>query len=126
MNETQAIAEAIVATLQEQRRFEEAAQPALRRYVTDKSFPLEDRFAMWSQYCVKEGASWIPSSGDFGLVGDIVRDDPESFSRYATYDWDDLLELYHGCELAEKYDVTEDEFTELLIETNFGSFKMDW
>lgn len=126
MNETQAIAEAIVATLQANRHFEATAQPALRQYVTDKSIPLEDRFAVWSQYCVKEEATWIPSSGDFGIVGDIVRDDPESFSRYAKYDWDDLLELYHGCELAEKYGITMDEFTEQLIDTNFGSFVMDW
>lgn len=122
------IADAIVATLVAQKLFYLDSQPALRRYVMDKSFPLEERFLIWANHCKKNEGGWYPDASEFGIIGKMVNAcDPMDYDRYATYDWDWFLDYIQDDEdLATKYGVTVDEFKEQLIETNFGSFVMDW
>ena len=122
------IADAIVATLQAQKIFYRDCQPSLRRYVTDKSHPLDERFAVWSEHCKKEEDGCCPSAGEFGVIGDMFTAcDPYDYDRYAMYDWDYFLDTIQDDEnLQAKYNITVDEFKEQLMETNFGSFLMDW
>jgi len=122
------IADAIVATLVAQKLFYLSSQPALRRYVTDKSFPLEERFPVWVNHCKKEEGGWCPGSNEFGPIGKMVNDcEPTDYDRYAVYDWDFFLDAIQEDEdLQSKYKITVDEFKEQLIDTNFGSFIMDW
>ncbi len=122
------IADAVVAILQSQKIFYQSCQPSLRRYVTDKSQPLDERFAVWSEHCKKEEGGYYPSAGEFGVMGDMVTAcDPYDYDRYAMYNWDYFLDTLQDDEkLQTKYKITVDEFKEQLIETNFGSFVMDW
>ncbi len=128
MEVTTRLVEAIVKTIEGQKRFAQDMQPTLKKYVRDKSFPLASRFAVWSAYCDKQVGGWCPGTNEFGIIGKMVNAcDPMDYDRYATYSWDWFLDaITEDDELREKYGVTVDEFKEQLIETNFGSFDMDW
>lgn len=122
------LADAIVATLVSQKLFYLDSQTALRWYVTDRTFPLEDRFVVWANHCKKVEGGWYPGANEFGIIGKMVNDcKPMDYDRYAVYNWNWFLDQIQDDEdLAAKYGVTVDEFKEQLIETNFGSFVMDW
>jgi len=115
----------IVDALKADALFQKKVQPTLRRYVIDKSYPLDARFQVWKDYCDKEERSSILARGDFGQFGDWVRDGyPDTYERGRVYTWKDFLEFaeddYDG------FTLPVDELMEMLIETNFGSFVMDW
>lgn len=114
--------------MQAHKAFAKESQFALRGYVTDRTFPLNARFLVWSEYCVKKESGDSPGSNEFGIIGKMVNDrEPIDYDRYAVYDWDWFLDqIQEDEDLATKYGVTVDEFKEQLIETNFGSFVMDW
>jgi hypothetical protein len=105
-------------------------QPILRQYVADKSFPLEERFEVWSQYCKKEEYGCIIHKGEFGWIGGMVDDCwPDYYERYREYDWEFFLDAMQDDYYREDKNcpqITVDEFKEMLIETNFGSFINDW
>ena len=105
--------------------FHKKVQPTLRQYVTDKSFPLMIRFQVWETYCDKEHRDWALARGEFGIIGDMVSDcRPYDNDRYRTYTWRDFLGYIEN--EPEEFGVTVEQFKELLLETNFGSFVMDW
>jgi len=123
MNELQREANRIVDALKANALFHKKVQPTLREYVTDKSIPLDERFPIWTAYCNKEERSFIVARGDFGIIGDLVRDcEPYDYERGCTYTWEDFLEYA----IDEEIDIPVEQFKEMLIETNFGSFEMDW
>jgi hypothetical protein len=118
MNQLQHDVDSIVYTLKANERFLSQVQQTLRQYVTDKSFPIEDRFRVWSKYCEKEHETWVIHRGEFGIIGDMVADcEPYEYIRGKTYTWDWFYD---------NIDSDVKDFEETLIETNFGSFVNDW
>lgn len=114
----------IVEILKGAATFQKQKQPTLRQYVTDKSFPLDERFQVWVAYCDKEYHGCVIHKGEFGLIGAMVDDCwPTDYERYCTYTWEGFLDW-----IKDEPDVylNEEKFKEMLIETNFGSFVMDW
>jgi len=111
----------IVDTMKANAHFHANAQPVLRQYVTDKSFPLAERFQVWVAHCDKEQRDCVLARGDFGIIGDLVRDNADDYERYRTYTWEDFLEYADDSEY-----MPVEQMMEVLIETNFGSFVMDW
>lgn len=122
------------------RKFYQDSQQRLRKYVTDKKYPLEDRFRIWSEYCEKEHQRWIINESEFGCLGKII-DDQALFAdywcenRYRTYTWQNFWEKIQEYFTGDKWAKNEDalqyvssleEFQETLINTNFGSFVYDW
>ena len=107
---------------------EEESAAILRQYVTDKSLPLAERFDVWSKWCKKEEHGWIINEDQAGLFGKVVDDGSLSFDRYREYDWEYFLTRFKDnySKLQERHGVTLDDVKEALIETNFGSFMMDW
>lgn len=110
----------------------QTAQAPLQVFVTNKEYPLDDRFEVWSEWCIKKYHPWIIHEADVPFFGKLVDDevifDPD---RGTEFDWLYFLELFsedtnEARELCEQYSVTPDEVKELLIEINFGSFRMDW
>jgi len=125
MNELQRSDARIIDTLEANARFRVQVQLVLRRYVTDKSLPLDERFPIWELYCDKKDRDLILSKGEFGIIGDMVRDrKPYDYERGRIYTWDDFLDYIQ--DEPEEFSVTVEQFKEMLIETNFGSFVMDW
>src|SRR5208337_2143468 len=112
------------------REYAKVMQPVLRRFVTNRDFPLASRFQVWSMFCIKEERAFVIGSGEFGFVGNMVRNlIPNDYDRYRTYTWEDFLG-YVEDELEDTdsgewvllgVTVTLDVFKESLIETNFGS-----
>lgn len=104
----------------------EEAQDRFREYVTNKSFDLKNRFAVWSEFCGKKKFGHI-NEADAPLFGKMVDDwEPFPFERYETHDWEFFLDCFmddtnEAHELCEKYNVTLEDVMEMLIETNFGS-----
>ena len=107
---------------------EEVAAPILRQYVTDKSFPIEERFKVWSKWCKKKVHGWVINESNAGIFGKMVQEYRVDFNRYVEYDWEYFLDSFKDIydKLQEEYGVTMDDVKEALIETNFGSFTMDW
>lgn len=121
--ELQCEASRIMDALRINALFHKKVQPTLRQYVTDKSFPLDERFLVWEAYCDKEHRDCAPARGEFGIVGNLVCDCiPYDYERYRTYGWEDFIEYAEDDEVG----MTVEQFKEILIETNFGSFVMDW
>lgn len=121
--ELQREASRIVDALRINALFHKKVQPALRQYVTDKSFSLDERFLIWEAYCDKEHRDYGLARGQFGIIGDLVRAcKPDDYQRYCTYTWQDFLSYAEDDEVG----ITVEQFKEMLIETNFGSFVMDW
>jgi hypothetical protein len=116
-------ARSLVRALEDNARFQKESQPKLREFVTDKSVPLDERFRVWSTWCEKKDDGWIPARGDFGIIGNLVRDGiPYDYDRHRVYTWEDFLSYAEDDEVS----MSVEQFKELLIETNFGSFTMDW
>ncbi len=112
-------------------RTEASLQMIFRKFVTDKKFPIEDRFKTWARHCVKEHSKTAIRGGDFGIIGKIVSEDIEAYQRGVIYTWDYFLTLVADRnEDPDFYDggiiVTVDEFKEVLITENFGFFIEDW
>jgi len=107
---------------------EKVAAPLLRQYVTDKSFPIDERFDVWKKWCKKKVHGWSICGTEVPLFGQLVEDCTFDFDRYVDYDWKYFFERFEDTywKLQEKYDVTMDDVKEALIETNFGSFTHDW
>jgi hypothetical protein len=110
-------------------------QSDLRKFVLNKSNPLEERFRVWSEHCDKKEEPWVIHKGEYGIIGNMVDDCwPYDYNKYVAYDFNDFLDFvaeyhkdkdeYHKPEGFEIPSV--DEFKEMLIATNFGSFTMDW
>jgi hypothetical protein len=115
----------IVDALRANTLFYRSVQATLRQYVTDKSVPLEARFQVWGPYCDKNHSAYAPTRDEFGVISKMVRDGkPCDYDRYRTYTWKDLLG--YAEDFPEDVGMTVEQFMELLIETNFGSFVMDW
>ena len=109
----------------------EKSQEQLRDYVTDTNFPVDDRFEVWAEWCQKKEHGCVIHEADVSLLGKMVDDEePNYYERYMDYDWLHFLECftvdYESYKMQEKYSVTVDDVRELLIEQNFGSFRMDW
>jgi hypothetical protein len=107
------------------------SQQYLRDYVTARQFPVDDRFEVWAGWCEKEYHSCTINEADVPLFGKMVDDEePIRYERYEEVDWLTFLECFddntnEAIEMREKYSVTVDEVKETLIQTNFGSFKVD-
>lgn len=115
----------IVEQLKANADYHKEVQPVLRKFVTDTTLPLAERFNVWKKFCDKTKAPWIIRRGEFGLIGQWVDEcKPYEFDRYRLYDWKHFLEFVKDD--PEEAGITEEAFKEMLIETNFGSFYMDW
>lgn len=108
-------------------------QEILRKFVTNKNNPLDERFRVWSNYCSKEEKGFLIHKGEFGVIGEMVDECwPYEYDRYRTYDYEDFLfhvedhNNYPDDNPIEIKIPTVNEFKELLIQTNFGSFVYDW
>ena len=109
------------------------SQADLRGYVTNKSFPLEDRFEVWAEWCEKEHHDCQINEVDVPLFGAVVTEDIESIEfgchpdRGCTYDWNHFLEGFEeDPDCRERFKVTVDDVKEMLIKTNFGGYTYDW
>jgi hypothetical protein len=108
------------------------AQQILREYVVSKQYPIDDRFEVWSEWCMKEKYPWVIDESDVPFFGKIVRDDENDVEFYhrEEYDWLFFLELFdgtnEGADMRERYTVTYDDVKELLIKHNFGDYRHDW
>jgi hypothetical protein len=107
------------------------AQEPLRDYVTNTSFPIDDRFEVWSEWCDKRDHGCVIHEADVPLIGKMVDDcEPNDYERYADYSWEHFLaaftDKYDGDKMRERYGVTVDDVKELLIRENFGSYTHDW
>jgi len=115
------------------------AQPAIRAFVTNKDFPLEERFRVWSQYAEKNKQGWIIGS-EYGKIAEFTTSYAEDnyYEKHSTIDYECLInsaiseiEEAHSID-ADEYDLEElifssiDELKELIIETNFGQCVIDW
>lgn len=109
----------------------EDAQEPLRAFVTDKEFPLEHRFEAWAEWCDKTHHGHI-NEADVPLIGKMVDDgEPFHYVNNEEHDWLFFLEIFsaddnEAREICKRYSVTIEDVKELLIEQNFGSFRMDW
>jgi hypothetical protein len=117
----------------------ESAQPAIREFVTNKDFPLKERFRIWEDYCKKNEEGWIIGS-EYGKIAEFIRAYAEDnyYEKNSTIDYECLInsaiseiEEAHSID-ADEYDLEElifpsiDELKELIIETNFGECVIDW
>ena len=105
------------------REAEETAAPLLHQYVTDKSYPLDERFDVWKKWCKKIDHPWVINETKAGVIGKLVENRTFEFDRYRLYGWQDILDM---CECETAAGLTYEQMKEALIETNFGSFYMDW
>ena len=123
------LAETLDGLKTEYDNYRKRAQTNLRAYVTDKSYPLDERFEVWTKWCKKKVHDWVIGAEEVPLFGKVVEDHGcDLFDRYVDYGWRHFLHLFKDTydTLQEKHDVTMDDVKEALIETNFGSFTMDW
>ncbi len=97
-------------------------QHSIRAFVTNKDFPLEERFRVWSEYADKEHID-MPDNRH-GIINDYVDEQVGDaiYAKYETIEWDRLL--YHIVNMDKL--ATKEEVMELLIETNLGSVHIDW
>lgn len=107
------------------------AQELFQEYVVSKQYPLSERFKVWVEWCQKRHYSCKIDEKDVPLLGRMVQDnEPYEYERHEEHDWLFFLECFEddceGKELLNKYNVTLDDVKELLIETNFGSYRHDW
>ncbi len=107
-------------------------QMIFRKFVTDKQFPIDNRFQTWSRHCTKEHSDVAVRDGDFGLIGELASESDGFFRKDVVYTWECFLDLVtdmneYPDEYAGNYqDVTVDDIKEALIAENFGSFKEDF
>jgi hypothetical protein len=129
----------IVKQLDANKKFHKEVQKELREFVLNKKNPLEERFRVWKEYCKKIDAPWIIHKGEYGIIGEMVDACyPCEYDRYREYDYEDFLswiadaneDEYESELWKETMKNTElpsvNQFKEMLIVTNFGSFNMDW
>ncbi len=107
------------------------SQETLLEFCRDtKADSLEKRFHVWKHYVTKEKHPWVIHESDVPIVGKMVDDQwPYEYDRHRTYDWDWFLDHHsHAVNYAEDpwCSITHDEFKELLMRENFGSFVFDW
>lgn len=114
-------------------------QPTIRAFVTNKDFPLKERFRVWEDYCEKNKQTWIAGS-KYGKIAEFINNYSEDnyYEKNSTIDYECLINsVIDEIEDAQHIDADEhdledlifpsvDELKELLIETNFGQCKIDW
>jgi hypothetical protein len=111
---------------------EKDTQEKLREFVTNKNKSLDERFRVWSEHCDKKEERWILHKGEYGIIGNMVDACwPIDYDRYRIYTWEYFLDYIENINDYDDLPSTInkpsfDEFKEMLIETNFGSFTMDW
>ncbi len=115
----------IVERLEGTAQYYADSQPILREYVTDRTYPLEERFRVWVAHCDKDKRLWTPRRGEFGPIGEFVYKHPDEFDRGGDYNWSYFLDSYND-QNPPVFDMSKEEFMEMLMETNFGSFVFDW
>ncbi len=116
-----------------------SSQETLREFVTDKTYGLDVRFDIWKNYCNKEHSEWVIDETEFGLIGTWVQHLVACYDYYEkgrTFDWEYFLGWVEENLYDEKWgtnreemlkDISSvDDFKEILIQTNFGSFINDW
>jgi hypothetical protein len=122
----------LIIQLNSYKKMIKEAQPKLRKIVTNKNEPLKERFKIWAEHCIKKDEPWLIHKTQYGIIGEMVDSCwPGDYNKYRVYTWEDFL---HYIEYIDEYDelpstinkLSIDEFKEMLIETNFGSFTMDW
>jgi hypothetical protein len=105
----------------------EQSQEELREYVTNTNFPIADRFEVWTEWCNKKRHRFTIHEVDVPLFGKMVENhEPYDYCQSQEYDWLYFQEAFEDPDLREQYGVTPEDVMERLIETNFGSFIMDW
>lgn len=122
----------------------EMYQNKLRQFVLNKDFLINERFRIWSKFCDKIDYPYIVSKDEVPVIGNMVHEGlPYEialmgiksnlgllYDKGRTYTWEDFLQFlgdYHEYNYDYCEDVpTIDEFRELLIKENFGSFVYDW
>jgi len=129
--------ESLVQSLEDAERLKNSktTQEKLRKFVIDTSTPLDRRFKIWSRFCNKKEENWIIHKGEYGIIGHMVDQCwPMDYDRYREYTFEDFLRFVEDYnDDKESYDQMVgvhvppvDQFKEMLIESNFGSFTMDW
>lgn len=115
---------------------EKDIQEELRIFVTNKNNPLDERFRVWSEHCDKKEEQWVIHKGQYGVIGHMVDTCwPIEYDKDRIYTFDDFIgyveDYYEDGE--DEYNKPDgfkipsvDELKEMIIETNFGSFVMDW
>ena len=122
----------IIRQLDDNKKFHKEVQGELRGFVLDKKNSLKERFRVWSEYCGKIHKSYIIHKGEFGIIGDLVDARwPSDYDKYREYTFNDFLDYIKNLDDYEDLpkhvkQPSTNEFKEMLIETNFGSFIMDW
>lgn len=105
-------------------------QPTIRAFVTNKDFPLEERYRVWSEYAEKESQCYIVG----GLIGEYLGEmcAYAYIDRYSTIGYDDLVTMisddFSKLEEDEVHICFEsvEQLKEELIKTNYGSCEIDW
>lgn len=126
----------IIKTLKENEEYKLSVQSKLRSFILDKSNPLDKRFDIWSEYCEKDHSCYLPH-GEIGkLIRTICLYDDLYVERRQTLTYDDMLDKIYDEEdndgnlvISNKnlsHFPSYNEFRELLIEDNLGSFNYDW
>lgn len=108
--------------------FRLSMQPALRTFVVNKDFSLDERFHAWETCCDKIDHDRV-GEGEVAPIGDWVEADLDRYQRGVDYDWGYFLDLANDPPTnpdEEIPTVTVDEFKEILIAENFGSMCFDW
>jgi len=130
MNSVQSIVDQLAVNA----KYAKSVQEDLRAYVTDKSHSLANRWEVWSKWCDKKEESYVIHASDYPIVGAMVDNFwPCDYDKYAEYDWESFLDWVEDSEHEEEESfeidgqpVTVRILKESLIQTNFGSFCMDW
>jgi len=120
-------------------RKDERNQELLMSYCLSDLYPLEERFDIWKRFCNKVESAWVIHKGDFGIIGEMVDNCfPYDYDKYREYDFEcfldwieeankDVEDFTYGWPSIMKIDLpTVDQFKEMLMKVNFGSFVMDW
>lgn len=130
--------ESITNQIDDIEKLKSDSQKLFREYVTNKIFPLDDRFQIWKKYCEKEEHDCCIYESEYGAIGKLAEDynNKGYLNRGRKYDYEWLLGwasdyIRYDCDYnkvpdSERYFANIDEFTEQLIEYNFGSFTYDW
>lgn len=122
----------LITRLNDCKKFITGAQPELRKIVTNKNKPLKERFKIWVEHCVKKEEPWVIHKNQYGTIGEMVDSGwPGDYDKYHVYTWEDFLRYVENIDEYDDLPSTInkpsiEEFKEMLIETNFGSFTMDW
>lgn len=110
MNEIQQIIE----NVKNAKEIIESSQTVLLNYCQDKNIPQDDRWNVWVNYIEKTHQSWLPSNDILDSI--VSKSQPE---RYRKLDYGWFFDRVDNDELVS-------EITEIFLQSNTGSYEVDW